>query len=809
MEKIFFYPLDITYRIENNKPLILIFGKTQNNKQICILDDSFLPYFYVPQKPGLEEKLKKLEIKKSNSVIKIIKIEKVKKKLLGKPLSLLKIYLQLPSHIQPLRQELKKQGITQFYEYDIPFTMRYMIDKNLIPFVLTEAEGEFFPLKFKIPSFKAKNLKQKSLEELKQEKILAFDIETYNPHDNVINPEKNPILMLSIYTNNTKKVLTWKKFKTNLPYIEFLKDEAELIQRFKEILEKEKPDIITGYFSDAFDLPYLKQRAKKHHLKLDLGLDNSEPKISGRTSIKSKINGLIHIDLFNFISKIASSLLDIDSYDLNSVAEKILGQRKEKVNLNALAKSWEENKNLSEFASYNLQDSKLAYELAKKFLPILKEMSKIVGLTLFDVNRMGFSQLVESYIMKQTPNFNEIIPKKPSHDEIRKRRLKTFKGAFVYEPKPGFYTNIVIFDFRSLYPSIISSHNISPDTLNCDCCKDKEKIPNEPYWFCKNKKGFISSIIEALITRRMRIKEIMAKKTNIFLEARNQSLKLLANAFYGYLGFFNARWYCLECAKSVTALGRYYIKKVITQAQEQGFEVIYSDTDSIFLKLGNKTKKQALSFCEKINLKLPGLMELEYEGFYPRGIFVSAKAGLYGAKKKYALLSDKDEIIIKGFETIRRNWSPIAKEVQEKVLNLILKENNKEKALDYVQKIIKSLKEKQIPLKKTIITTQLQKDIKSYASISPHVAVAKKMEEKGIKLSIGSRISFVVTKGKGRIRDRAKLPEEVKNNEYDPDYYINNQILPAVDKIFEVLGYSSKEILEKEQSNLKSFLNQK
>ncbi len=199
-------------------------------------------------------------------------------------------------------------------------------------------------------------------------------------------------------------------------------------------------------------------------------------------------------------------------------------------------------------------------------------------------------------------------------------------------------------------------------------------------------------------------------------------------------------------------------------------------------------------------------MELDYEGFYPTGIFVSAKMSGYGAKKKYALMSEEGFIKIKGFETVRRNWSPVAKEMQEKVLGIILKEEDVEKAAAYVKETIKKLKNKEIPLKKVIIFTQLSKPIESYEAIGPHVAIAQKMRAKGIEVAPGTTLEYVITSGEGRIRDRAKLPDEVSETDYDADYYINNQILPSVDKIFEVLGKDIKsEIEQKEQHSLRKF----
>ena len=229
---------------------------------------------------------------------------------------------------------------------------------------------------------------------------------------------------------------------------------------------------------------------------------------------------------------------------------------------------------------------------------------------------------------------------------------------------------------------------------------------------------------------------------------------------------------------------------------------MYSDTDSVFLALNNKSKQDALTFLDTINADLPGIMELEYEGYYPSAIFVAAKESDIGAKKRYALLNENGKITIKGFETVRRNFSMIGKEVQEKVLDLVLKDDPK-KAVDFLKETVDDLRNNRIPVEKMIITTQLTKNIKDYGNIGPHVAVAQRMEQKGIHVGPGSNISYIITKGAGKIRDKAKTPDETSQEEYDADYYLNNQIIPSIEKIFEVLGYNVEELLsDKKQKGL-------
>ena len=814
-EKVQFFPLDVTYKVINDKAVIHLYGRTVDGEQICVIDDNFEPYFYVIAKKtqSVLEKLDKLRVERNKEVSIVAKTEVVNKKYLSKDVEAIKVYTKLPRDVPVIREEIKGwPDIKSEHEYDIQFSRRYLIDKKIIPTTIVEANGNFVTQKSKVPVLKADSISQISDEALKKPKILSFDIETYTPFGKEIVPEKNPIIMLSFCGKDVKKVFTWKKFKTELEYVEFVNSEAELIQKFRDTIEDYKPDIITGYFSDGFDLPYIKTRAEKYKIKLDIGHDFSELKIKTGKSENPKITGIVHVDIFKFIKRVIGAGMKTEYYNLNAVAAELLGEKKQDVNLEELPDVWDNKpERIEEFCKYNMQDSILTFKLCEKMLPNLIELVKIVGLPIYDANRMGFSQLVESYLLRQAPNFNEIAPNKPHYDEIGKRKMPPYKGALVYAHKPGLYDDIVVFDYRSLYPTIISSHNISPGTLCCSCCEGEAKLaPTEDknkYWFCKKKKGFIPTIIEDLITRRIRIKEIIKEEgRNVFLDARENSLKLLANSFYGYLGFFGARWYSIECARSVTAWGRFYIHKVIDKAKNDGFKVLYSDTDSVFLTLDGKHKEDVEKFSESINIELPGLMELEYEGFYPRGIFVSAKEGSYGAKKKYALLSENNELKIRGFESVRRNWSFIAKDVQENVLKIILREKDIEKAFEYVKKVIDDLREKKVPLEKVIIHTQLQKEVKNYDSIGPHVKVARRMEGKGISVGPGSMIRFIVVKGDGSIGDRSRLPEEVKEEEYDADYYTKNQVVPAVERIFNVLGYNKEELLEsKEQRKLGKF----
>ncbi len=797
--KLEFYPLDFASR---NDKEILIFARTTNGEKVILVDDSFQPFFYAIGDISIDDLLHT-----NFEGARILKIDVEKKSLLGKQVNAMKLYFNNQKELNTVKKKLEEINI-KCYEHDIPLTRRYIVSKKIIPLTLYSGEAEIINEKARVPVYKIADIKQVSSETLTEPKIIAFDIETYGSS---INPNENPILMISLYSDNLKKVFTWKKFETNLNYIEFVEDEAELIKRFKEFITKQNPDFIVGYSSDNFDLPYLKRRAQLNNIKLDIGLDYSELKVKHGLTVSASIRGIQHIDLFKFIRNYLSRTMQLESYDLNTVAKELINQEKLNINLEELSESWDKNYNLELFCKYNLRDSEIVFKIFEEIKTNLFELVKLVGLPSYNICRMGYSQIVEWYLIRRSSDFNQIIPNKPTTQDILLRRRRSYEGAFVFKPEPGIYDNIIVFDFRSLYPSIISSHNISPDSFKCSCCPEN-KVPGFDYWFCKQKKGFMSTVIEDLIKRRMLVKEIIksilnkGEKPSKILYARSNVLKTTANAMYGYFGFFAARWYCIECAESITAYGRYYIKKVIEEAEKQGFKVIYSDTDSIFISLGQKTREQAMIFVNKINSELPGLMELEFQGFYPKGIFVSAKLSASGAKKKYALVDEKGNLKITGFEVVRRNWSQLAKIVQETVLKMILLDNKKQEALSYVREVIEDLRKKRIKNELLIIHTQLQKSTDDYTSLAPHVAVAQKLKEKGMSIKPGQLISYIITPGSGNISSRAKIPEECEQGFYDSDYYINNQVIPSVEKIFEILGYTREDLTEESsQSKLKEF----
>lgn len=802
MTTIQFYPIDII-----SKEGIVLFGRTLNNKRIIVKDTTLKPYFYAEFENI--EKIRERIILLNEENLRVIKTELVSKE----NKELIKITVNESQAVKAISNLVKElPGFIEIYENDISYTQRYLINRGIVPLTLCEVEGELtIPETIKADYYIEGEVKQISDDTIKDLKILTIDIETYGFS---FRKHKEPILAVALSSDNFKKVITWKKFEDPQNYVEIVKDEAELLIKLKDTINRFEPDFIVGYFSDDFDFPYLNSRAEKYNIRLNLGWDNSSVKIKrGLSYSKSKITGIPHLDLYHFITKIMAGSLKLDSYSLDSVAEALVGEKKYPLEAQEISMKWDNNE-IKEICKYNLQDTQLTLKIFNKILPNLMEITKIASVPIYDACRMSYGSLSENYLMKKSKEYNLLIPKKPSHGEIKKRQMHTYQGAFVLTPQPGLYKDMFLFDFRSLYPSIIVAKNIdyySLERLSKDntayICPEviDEEGKKVNYYFSSKKEGFIPLIIKDLILRKNRIKEIIKNEINPdkTLLARAYALKTIANSSYGYYAFFGARWYCRECAAAITAWAREYIQKTINKIKSEGFDVIYSDTDSVAFILKDKTKQKALNLLKEINKELPSLMELEVEDFYPRALFVGKKAETKGAKKKYALIDELDQIKIVGFETVRRDWSFIARDTQRKVIELILKGNKIDDALDYVRKIIKKLKNKEVDIHDLIIQTQLKMDLEKYTQIGPHVAVARKMRLLGHDINAGVSIIYIISKGKGMIRDRAVPPNECK--EYDEDYYINNQVVPAVEKIFEIFGITEEQIIEKEQSSLEKF----
>jgi DNA polymerase elongation subunit (family B) len=832
MMKTDFLPIDYDYFDFEGKNYARIIGRNSQGKRICIIDYCDV-YLWAILKDNVEktaiakltDKIKKIKLDVNGRQTKVENVLLEEKNFLGKKVKALKIFATNYKDLHEIAGHLDFPEIEVRRGYDLGFITHYIIEKNFVPLNWYEISGdvldnsdEFGKIGMVLDVDNCLKLKEKKdfhnsgTEKGFEPKALAYDIET-----DEIKIGEGEILMVSLVSKNFQKVITWKKTKSALgkshDYVEYVKDEAELLERFAKHVKEVSPDFLVGYFSDGFDLPYLRARAEKLKVPLTLGLDGTQPRFfrggAGKGLGAAKISGIVHIDLLKFIQTAYSQYMQSETLSLNEVAHEFLGDSKKKHTHQHSSKidgqGWED------YYEYNLHDSVLTLKLFEKMWPDMLEFSRIMQEPIFDVSRNGMSSNVEDYITHNLSRFNEIPEKKPVHDEIGRRRdREKYVGAFVFEPTPGLYENVGVFDFTSFWPSIIVTFNLSRSTLLEK--KEKDSVEAEVLGkkvFFSKKPGFFSEMLKEIIEKRKKYKKELQEKPDVIKKARSNAFKLLANASYGYQGFFGARYYCPEASGAATAISRDFIKKTIEEINDEGYKTIYSDTDSIAFLMNKKTESKTMNFLEKLNSHLPGVMELELEGFFKRGLWVTKREGTIGAKKKYALLGKDGKLKIRGFETVRRDWCPLARETQNKIIRLVLDEGNEKKALEYLKDIIKKIKGRKINKEELIIKTMLQKPLSEYKNITPHVIAARKMQERELPITAGNLIEYYIAQPKDGekkklVRERVNLSDE--KGEYDIDYYLNKQVLPAAENIFQVFGVDVNEIIEgKKQMKLGDF----
>ncbi|BDZ69910.1 DNA-directed DNA polymerase [Methanobacterium petrolearium] len=583
--------LDIDYITRGEKAVVRLFGREKNEKEgksVIVLDKGFKPYIYVV--PHDLDKCQEQIIEELN----IPQVEKVKMKDLGQEKDFIKVTLNHPQDVPKLRDKIRDLSeVKDIREHDIPFYRRYLIDKRLFPMAevevqgnvinphemdiqdvpantstcVMELEGEIFPVSSEFPDLN----------------ILSLDIEVYNPKG-MPNSETDPIIMISLSSNQgLQKVLSTAESPLN--FVETLDDEAAMLKRFVDIVEEENPDLLIGYNSDNFDFPYIRDRASLLDVPLKLGTDGSSLKFMKRGFANAAlVKGRVHVDIYLIMRR----YLHLDRYTLERVYLELFGKEKHDIPGDEIHEYWTAGgKKLERLFRYSLDDAVTVTEIGEKMLPLTQELTRIVGQPFFDVARMTTGQMVEWYLIRKAYEQGEVVPNKPSSSQYSNRRGKRATGGYVKDPVKGLHENIVYFDFRSLYPSIIISKNVSPDTLVNECESGKCHVsPERGYMFLKEPTGFVPSIIGNILNERVRLKTMMKEsedeKEKKILNVQQEALKRLANSMYGVYGYSRFRWYRLECADAITAWGRAYIKKTMAQAEEFGFKPVYADTDGFY-----------------------------------------------------------------------------------------------------------------------------------------------------------------------------------------------------------------------------------
>ncbi|TDA26730.1 MAG: DNA polymerase [Archaeoglobi archaeon] len=773
--------LDAEYVTIDDRAVLRLWCKDRD--VFVAYDKSFRPYFYVLNVD--EEVIGRAMINTKKEVITPESYEKVQVKFFGKTIPAFIVYAKHPQHVPKLREFFSQFGDVR--EADIPFAYRYLIDRDLACLDGIRIEGK--EIEGKLRSYEIEKVERVS-REIPDLRILAFDCEMLSTFG-MPDPEKDPIVVISVKWNDEKEEVLQGS-------------ERAIIQEFVRLIKEVDPDVIVGYNQDAFDWPYIRKRAEKLKIPLNIGRDGSSITFKGG---RPKIAGRLNVDLYD----IAMRITEVKIKKLENIAE-FLGAKVDIEDIEAkdVSKYWEKDR--EKVFAHARRDVIHTFMIAKELLPMHYELARLIRLPLDDVSRMGRGRQVDWLLLSEARKLGEIAP------NAGEAPMESYEGAFVIEPERGLHENVAELDFASMYPSIMIAYNVSPDTLASD--GECFIAPEVGYKFRKCPDGFFRRILKMLIEKRREIKSEMKKISEDdpryrLLDIKQQTLKILTNSFYGYMGWAGARWYCRECAEATTAWGRHFIKTSAKIAQDLGFRVLYGDTDSIFvLKPGlglNELESEVEKLISEISKQLP--VQIELDELFKTIFFVE--------KKRYAGITADGRVIVRGLEVRRGDWCELAKNAQKLVIEIILKERDPEKALNYIREVINSIREGKVKLEDLVIYKGLTKKPSKYEAMQAHVKAAKKAEEVGIFYPVGSKIGFVVIKGSGNIGDRAypvdmiehfdgenlriRVKGGVDMKKIDKDYYIDHQIIPAVLRILERFGYSEARIKGSSQTSLESF----
>ena len=571
-----------------------------------------------------------------------------------------------------------------------------------------------------------------------------------------------------------------------------LNKEKEMIQDSFKII-KEFPFVLT-YNGDEFDLPYLYNRAER------LGIKNSEnPFYMMRDSATLKHG--VHIDLYRTLSNKSFQIYAFSqkytSFSLNSVSKALLGKEKIDYGLEF------DELTLYQTANYCFNDAILTYELtsfnSETLMNLLVIIARIGRMPIDDIARMGVSQWIRSLLYYEHRKRNYLIPKRAELEQKSEGVMsdavikdKKYRGGLVVEPKEGIHFDVVVMDFASLYPSIIKVRNLSYETVRCphEECK-KNTIPGTNHWACLKKNGLTSMIIGSLRDLRVNYYKSLSKKETLTEEQRqqytvvSQALKVILNASYGVMGAEIFPLYFLPVAEATTAIGRHTILETIKKCESIGIEVLYGDTDSLFLK--KPTTEQIQKVIEQA--KIDHGVHLEVDKTYRYCV-------LSNRKKNYLGVTKDGKVDVKGLTGKKSHTPGFIKKLFFELIEILSKVQTmddfasaKKEISEKIAICGKKVEAKEIPLEDLAFNVMLSKAPSEYVKTIPqHIRAAKQLESIR-EIKRGDRIAYIKTLNKPGV----KPVEMAKKEEMDSKKYMEfmestlEQITSSMDLDFDTI----------------------
>jgi DNA polymerase I len=714
------------------------------------------------------------------------------------------------------------------WESYIRYYQSYIYDNNLAPGMLYKIhKGKLVPVKHKSSEDNVKKILELfrgEAEEFVQRvemwarlleypapqfRRVALDIEVSSPVPTRIpDPREaaHPVIAATLCGSDGKKEVLILKRKgvkdgsMKIPpdvKVKYFEDEEKLILKiFNALLDY--PFVLT-FNGDDFDLRYLYHRAINH---FDFNRSHIPIEVGRRVCL---LKSGIHIDLyklfFNRSIQIYAFKNKYRDVSLDAIGTALLGQSKIELN-----KSFSEL-SYAELALYNLRDAEITLDLTifddSLVMKLVLAIMRIAHMPMEDVSRQGVSRWIRNFLYYEhrqrnmlIPNAEDILALKGGTTTQAIIKGKKYKGAIVVEPVPGVHFNVAVMDFASLYPSIIKVYNLGYQTLLCNHEECKvNKVPETPHWICTKKKALESLLIGSLRDLRVKWYKVKAKEKTLPDDLRSwysviqSALKVILNASYGVFGAQSFNLYCPPVAEATAAIGRHVITQSIEKARALGIEVLYGDTDSIFLK--NPSQEQ-IKILEKWSEKTLG-MELDVEKFYRYAVFSSRK-------KNYLGILQDGTVDVKGMTGKKRHIPAYIKKAfdqMEERLGKVKSPSEFEEAKKEIRKIVRDryLRLKQRRWGDTpnelAFHVVLGKVPQAYTKTTPqHVKAALILQKMNYELKAGDLISFV----KVIKEPRVKPVQIASNGEIDVDKYVG-YLQSTFDQVLDALGLDFDEII--------------
>ena len=654
----------------------------------------------------------------------------------------------------------------------------------------------------------------------------AIDIEVLSSiATRMPNPDEaeGQVIAVSVYSSDGEKrvlVLRREGMREGIPRlkadieVEYCETEEELLKKTFDVLW-DYPFILT-FNGDDFDLRYLSNRALK------LGIKPSEIPIQVLDRVCLLKYG-VHIDLYKFFFNRSVQIYAYGNrykdVSLDDVGNALLGEQKIH-----LEKTFGEL-NYSELAAYCLRDSEITYKLTSfdndSAMKLILVLARIASMPMEDVSRQGVSRWIRNFMHREhrkrnilIPNAEDILTKKGKTSTTAVIKGKKYKGAIVVEPTPGVHFNVAVMDFPSLYPSIIKVWNLGYQSIRCNHpgCKG-HSIPDTQHWVCTEKRALESLLIGSLRDLRVNWYKSRAKDKTLPPELRSWygitqgALKVILNASYGVFGADSFDLYCPPVAEATAAIGRYSITQILKHAESVGIQVLYGDTDSLFLK--NPTKEQIEDVVSFTEHELH--MGIDVDKVYRYAVF-SAR------KKNYLGVLEDGTVDVKGLTGKKKHIPIFIKDAFNQMKEKLAKVKNPEdfeKAKKEIAEIIRQryqrLKRREwADINELAFHMVLGDELSSYTKTTPqHVKAARILQKSGKELRAGDMISFVkVLKSSSRgslddVNSGVKPVELTSKNEVDVDKYVA-YLQSTFDQVLDALGLSFEEIIG--LTKLESFL---